>query len=70
MPEKTLTTPSYMKDLLKPTPRQRQVLELRLQTYRWVEIGPKLGISLARVKEITGTIRKKARPLWEEEPPE
>ena len=57
-----------LRDLL--TQRQRQVLELRLQDYRWVEIGDELGISITRVKQIIACIREKALPLWEEEAPE
>ena len=51
------------------TSRQRQVLELRLQGYTREEIGERLGLGQTRVNTILLIIQKKARPLWEEEPP-
>jgi len=50
------------------TLRQRQVLELRLQGYTREEIGARLGLGQTRVNTLLLIIRKKARPLWEEEP--
>jgi excisionase family DNA binding protein len=50
------------------TPRQRQVLELRLQGYTREEIGARLGLGQTRVNTIITIIRRRAQPLWEEEP--
>ncbi len=50
------------------TPRQREVLELRLQGYTREEIGARLGLGQTRVNTIITIIRHKAQPLWEEEP--
>jgi len=51
------------------TPRQREVLELRLQGYTREEIGARLGLGQTRVNTIITIIRDRARPFWEEEPP-
>ena len=50
------------------TPRQRQVLEFRLQGYTREEIGARLGLGQTRVNTILLIIQKKAGPLWDEEP--
>lgn len=50
------------------TPRQREVLELRLQGYTREEIGARLGLGQTRVNTIITIIRRKAEPLWEKEP--
>ncbi|MBU2008719.1 MAG: sigma-70 family RNA polymerase sigma factor [Chloroflexi bacterium] len=50
------------------TPRQGQVMELRLQGYTREEIGARLGLGQTRVNTIITIIQKKAGPLWQEEP--
>ena len=67
--EEVATARIMLQDLRERlTPRQREVLELRLQGYTREEIGARLGLGQTRVNTIITVIRDRARPLWEEEP--